>query len=260
MQHIFEYVDQHVETFTDELMQVCRQPSLSATGEGIPEMADTLVDMLSHMGATAKLLSTKGAPVVFGRFTGESSRTLMFYDHFDVVPPGDLDAWNSAPFIPEIRNGTLYCRGVADDKGVFMCRAKAVESLLATEGKLPVNVVFVVEGENEAGSPHLVECVEAHKDLLRADGIVWEGGSKNFDDTPEIGLGVKGWCGVEVRLKTANRDLHSGYATVAPNALWSMVRLLQTLKHSDGSIAVSGFYDNILPPTPEDLVLVNQIP
>lgn len=260
MERIFSYIDEHIDTFVHELVQICWQPSISATGEGIQEMAEMIQSLMINLGAQTKLISTEGYPIVYAKFPGESTKTLMFYNHYDVQPPGPRDAWKSNPFAAEIRDGTIYCRGVADNKGNIMCRLKAVEAVLATEGVLPLTVIFVVEGEEEIGSPNLEKVAGSHANLLKADGVVWEGGFKDFNDRPEISLGVKGWCGVELRAKTASHEMHSMFATVAPNALWNMVRTLNTLQEPDGTIRVKGFYDDVSPPTEEELSAVKKIP
>lgn len=260
MQRIFSYIDEHIDTFVDELIRVCQQPSISATGEGIQETAELIQSLMIDLGGQTRLISTEGSPVVYSRFPGKSGKTLMFYNHYDVQPPGPRDAWVSDPFSADIRDGTIYCRGATDNKGNIMCRLKAVEAVLAAEGALPLTTIFVVEGEEEIGSPNLERFVRSHANLLKADGVVWEGALKDFDDRPEILLGVAGWCAVELSTRTANHEMHSLYSAVAPNALWNMVRTLNTLQEADGTVRVPGFYDDVRPPTKDELSVVENIP
>ncbi len=260
MERIFSCIDGRIDASVDELVRICRQLSISATGEGIREMAEMIQSLMINLGGQTKLISTEGYPIVYAKFPGKSSKTLMFYNHYDVQPPGPRDAWESAPFAAEIRDGTIYSRGAADNKGNIMCRLKAVEAILATEGVLPLTVIFVVEGEEEIGSPNLERFADSYANLLKADGVIWEGGFKDFSERPEISLGVKGLCRLELRTKTADHEVHSRFATVAPNALWTMVRTLNTLKDPDGTIRVRGFYDDVLPPTEEELSVVAKIP
>ncbi len=149
------YVEQNKDRFISELQEILRQPSISAQNVGMKETADMVIARLNRLGAKTRLIPVKdGYPVVFGEI-GEGPRTLMIYDHYDVQPPEPLDLWTSPPFAAEIRNGRLYARGVADNKGNLFSRIQAVEAWLATRGPLPLKIKFVVEGEEEIGSPHL---------------------------------------------------------------------------------------------------------
>jgi acetylornithine deacetylase/succinyl-diaminopimelate desuccinylase-like protein len=209
--------------------------------------------LLSEIGAETQVLQTQGYPVVFGQIGGEASKTLSFYDHYDVQPPDPLELWKSDPFAAEIREGRIWARGVADNKGNLVARACAVEAYQKVRGTLPLRVKFVVEGEEEIGSPHLSAFAAAHSDLLAADGCIWEAGYKDTQGRPEIYLGVKGILYVELRASGANIDLHSSWATVIPNPAWRLVWALSTLKDQDEQILIPGFYDAVREPTPEEL-------
>lgn len=240
----------------EALKELLRIPSVSTKHKGIEECAEKVKEFLDEAGFEAQIIKTKGHPVVFGEKKGKSEKTLMFYDHYDVQPPDPLDEWVSPPFEPEIRDNRLYARGVADNKGNFMARLEAVKSF----DELPVTVKFVVEGEEEIGSPHLEEFVTANKDVLKADGCIWEAGYKDAAGRPTMFLGAKGLCYVEFRTKGAGRDLHSASAVVVESPVWQLVKALNTLKDEDEHILIEGFYDDVKQPDKEELDLVDTIP
>jgi acetylornithine deacetylase/succinyl-diaminopimelate desuccinylase-like protein len=182
------------------------------------------------------------------------------YDHYDVQPPEPLDAWHSPAFEPTQRDGKLYARGVADNKGNLMLRLQAIESWLATEGELPITINFLVEGEEEIGSVHLEEFCHQHADLLRADGCLWETGGRNALEQPTINCGAKGICYVELVVRGASYDLHSANATVVPNPAWRLTWALATLKGPDERVLIPGFYDRVRPPSEADLRALESIP
>ncbi len=243
-------------TDIEALKELLRIPSVSTAHQGIEECAEKVKEYLDEAEFSTEIIKTKGHPVVFGEKKGKSDKTLMFYDHYDVQPPEPLDEWESPPFEPEVRNNRLYARGVADNKGNFMARLEAVK----TFDELPITVKFVVEGEEEIGSPHLEEFVNNNKGLLKADGCIWEAGYKDAAGRPTMFLGAKGLCYVELRAKNANRDLHSASAVVVESPIWTLIRALTSLKDAREHILIRGFYDDIKPPEKEELELVNQIP
>jgi acetylornithine deacetylase/succinyl-diaminopimelate desuccinylase-like protein len=253
MQDIYDYIDQHAHEFTDRLQRLCRQPSVAAQNKGMAESADMVLELLRPVSPDARLLPTGGFPVVFGTVEGRASKTLSFYDHYDVQPPEPLELWHSDPFGAEIRDGRIWARGVADNKGNLVARVCAVEALQKVRGELPLNVKFIVEGEEEIGSPNLPAFAEAHADLLAADGCIWEAGYKDTQGRPEIYLGVKGILYVELRTSGANTDLHSSWATLVPNPIWRLIWALNSLKDQDGRILIPGFYDAVRDPTPEEI-------
>lgn len=260
MKQIFKYIDFKKDYYIQELLKVCRQPSISVTGEGIQEMVEMLVSIIGNLGAHVDIVQTQKNPIIHAVFQGKSNKKIMFYNHYDVQPPGPAAEWSVPPFAGNIIDDTIYCRGVADNKGNLMSRLFAVESLLASDTILPVTVVFIIEGEEEIGSPSLEKAVEDFPDIFQADGIVWEGGFKDFSDRPEIYLGLKGWCGVEVTARTADHPVHSSFATIAQNAIWNLIRTINTLQNSDGRINVDGFYDDVIHPSLEERTIVEQIP
>ncbi len=260
---VFAHIDSQRDAFIERLLAYVSRPSISAHGVGIAETADFLLDFLAGLGMEAQLLPSEGWPFVYGkRMDQPGAPTVLLYGHYDVQPPDPLDAWISPPFEPEIRNGRIYGRGVGDNKGQHLAQLLAIESWLAVTDKLPCNVVILLEGEEELGSPHIADCVAAHRELLAdvdlvitADGPVLENGQ------PCIEYGPRGIASFELRVRHADRDFHSGnWGNVAPNPIWTLVHLLASMKDSRGQITIDGFYDNVRPPTPLDREALDALP
>jgi acetylornithine deacetylase/succinyl-diaminopimelate desuccinylase-like protein len=248
MNEIFARIEAHSDEYLARLKRACAQPSISAQGEGLAEMADLAAGMLHGVGFDVTLVPTDGPPVVLGRMQGSSERTLLLYNHYDVQPVDPLDEWTTPPFEPSARDGKLYARGTADNKGAIVARVCALEAYLAHRDALPVDILWVIEGEEEVGSPHLGQFVARHADLLReAYGCVWEAGGKNARDRYEIALGCKGLLYVELRAREAARDLHSALAAVVGSPVWRLVWALNTLKGPDERVRIPGFYDDVRP-------------
>ncbi|HFD39248.1 MAG TPA: M20/M25/M40 family metallo-hydrolase, partial [Anaerolineae bacterium] len=256
MDDLRAYVENHMTQTIARLQAFCRQPSIAAQGEGMAEMAALVRDALTEIGAQAEIMPTEGYPVVVGRLDGARDKTLMFYNHYDVQPPDPLDLWDSPPFEPTIREGRLYARGVADNKGNLVARLAAVEAWRAVRGELPLNILFVVEGEEEIGSPHLGRFAETHQDMLQADGCIWESGYKDTKGRLRILLGVKGILAVELRARGANRDLHSANAAIIEAPAWRLLWALNSLKGPDERIRIPGFYDDVRPPDEQDRAML----
>jgi len=258
---VYAHIDAHADGFVAILQEFCRQPSIAAQGVGMDEMAALVKRELDGLGASPQLVDTRGGfPVVYGELGGGTGPTLSFYNHYDVQPPDPLDQWDSDPWAAEIRDGRLYARGVADNKGNTVARIAAVQAWQAVRGELPLNVKFIVEGEEEIGSPHLYNFADDHPDLCAADACIWEFGGRDIDGRPQIHLGLKGICYVELRAKGARLDWHSSVATSVPNPAWRLVWALSTIKGQDERVLIPGFYDKVLPPTQAELEVLAQIP
>ena len=260
-----EAVDAAIKERTDqsleELARLCAQPSVAAQGLGMEPCAELVEEMLTARGFEVQILPTAGYPVVFAERKGQSDRTLLFYNHYDVQPPEPLELWETPPFEPTIRNGKMYARGVSDDKGHILCRLAAIDAILAVDGELPCNVKFLIEGEEEIGSVNLAPFIEDHTDLLAADACLWEFGYVNHEGVPIQYAGLRGICYVELSIRTASRDVHSGTGgSIFPNAAWRLTWALNTLKTPDEQIRIPGFYDKVVPPTERDLQLLEKIP
>jgi len=254
------YVEAHKDQFLCELMAFCAQPSIAAQRVGVEEMAALVRERLERVGATVQLLPLKeGPPIIYGEI-GEGERTLLIYNHYDVQPPDPLQEWESPPFEPTVREGKLFARGVSDDKGDLMARIQAIEAYQAVWGKLPLRIKFVVEGEEEVGSPHLAHFAAAHVDLLRADGCLWEGGGRDEGERPMLTLGLKGIQYLELRARGARNDLHSSMATLVPNPAWRLVWALATLKDEKDHITIDGYMDHVVDPTEAEWAMLRAIP
>jgi acetylornithine deacetylase/succinyl-diaminopimelate desuccinylase-like protein len=261
MKDISDYIDSHFTEVLTGLRDLIRLRSVSARGTELPETARAIEVHFKDLGFDTELLSYGDAPpAVYAHLKGASETTLLFYNHYDVQPEEPVKLWNSDPFELTERDGKLYARGVADDKGDIVSRLWAIRALLERDGTLPVSVKFFIEGEEEIGSPHLEVAMSRFKDLLSADACVWESGSMGHEGNPIIELGVKGMVYVELRTEGAKRDLHSSKAAVVESPLWRLIWALNTLKGPDERILIRGFYDDVRPPNPMEIEAIRTVP
>jgi len=261
MKRIDAYLDSHLDQSVAELSRLCTQPSVSAQNWGLKECAALVGEMLKQRGFTVEILPTGGAPVVFAERDGTGNRTLIFYNHYDVQPAEPLDLWESPPFVPTLRDGKLFARGVSDDKGQITSRLYAIDALLAECGELPCKVKFVIEGEEETSSVHLHDFVRDNKEKLSGHACIWEFGGVDHRDMPTQTLGLRGICYVELSVETASQDVHSGLGgSIFPNAAWRLVWALNTLKGPDEKIRIPGFYDAVRKPSQRDIALMEAMP
>lgn len=246
-QEVKDYMMQHLPDYYDYL----RIPGISAQDTGIDETVQWLTDKFTALGAVEvkQWHELGGNPVLYAEFAGKSDQTLLFYNHYDVQPPEPLDEWESEPFEPTAKNGKLYARGVADDKGELISRLILVQ-YFAEHGGLPLNLKFIVEGQEEVGSPTIQDYVHAHQEELTAEACIWEGGGKDEDEKFKITAGLKGILSFDMEVETAETDLHSSLASYADNAAWRLVQALNSLKDANGKILVDGYYDDIKPLEP----------
>ena len=260
MNNFKSYVDSHREQFIAELQEFCHQPSVAAQNWGLREMAQKVLARLQKLGAEARLIEVQGgAPVVYGEI-GSGERTLMIYDHYDVQPPEPLDLWETGPWNAAMRDGKIFARGVADNKGNLMCRIQAIEAYRAAIGPLPLKIKFVVEGEEEIGSVHLPQFVKENRALLGADGCLWEAGYKDIDERPVLSCGLKGIVYVELRARGAKRDLHSAAAAIVGNPAWRLTWALATLKDTHDNILIDDFANHVRAPTAAEMDALEAIP
>jgi len=260
VKQVFDYIDGHWQEAVEDLMQLLRQPSISAQGVGIEETAKLVAQMMAQYGVSSQVLPSKGYPVVYGELSGDSPTTILFYNHYDVQPPEPLELWSSPPFEPTFFEGKLRARGVADNKGNIMARLFAVKAYKQVQGRLPVSVKFLIEGEEEIGSLNLPAFVAENQKLLAADGCIWEGGGVNWNGQPLIILGLKGIAYVELEARGAQCDVHSSMATIVPNPAWRLVWALASLKDWDENILIQGFHDGIRSPTEQEIEAIKAIP
>ncbi len=262
MNKVYEYIDAHADDFVVNLVKLIEQPSVSAKGEGMQECAELVEKMMHEVGLSTKIIhEEKGNPVVCGEIKSKKSRkTLLFYDHYDVQPPEPLEKWKYEPFSGKISGGKIYGRGASDNKGNFVSRLNAVQTLLEVTGKVPVNVKFFVEGEEEIGSPHLEPIIKKYKDLFSADAAIWEFGGTDTRGRPLLHLGLKGVLSVELRVRGALKDVHSANAPLIPNPAWRLIWALSHLKNREENILIEGFYENVLKPSSEEITYLKNIP
>ena len=253
------YFDAHPNEAQTILEALCRQPSIAAENLGMDEAADLVASLLSEAGFETQQLKVEGAPAaVYGELRGKSPFTLLLYNHYDVQPAVPIELWDSPPFEPTVRDGKLYARGVSDNKGEIATRLAAVRALLDVYGELPITLRWIIEGEEEVGSPHFGALAEQYADLLQADGCLWEGGGFDPAGRPGLALGAKGMLYIQLDVRGLGRDAHSGTAATLPSAAWRLVQALATLREGT-KITIPGFYDDVLPPTPAQLdALANQ--
>jgi acetylornithine deacetylase/succinyl-diaminopimelate desuccinylase-like protein len=243
------------------LEELCRRPSISAQGRGLMEMAALVESLLQETDFRTQRLTVPAAPpVIYGELPGAGDYTLLLYNHYDVQPPEPLELWQSPPFEPTVREGKLYARGSSDNKGEIAARLAAIRALLAVDGRLPLTVRWVIEGEEEIGSPHFGEVAARYAPLLRADGALWEGEGFDPEGRPELCLGTKGLLYVQLEVQGTGIDTHSGAAPVLPSAAWRLVQALAALRAPDGTVRIPGFYDAVRPPAEEDLRALADLP
>jgi acetylornithine deacetylase/succinyl-diaminopimelate desuccinylase-like protein len=233
------------------LEALCRQPSISAEARALVETAEVVDEFLSDAGFETQRLQVIGSPAaVYGEHQGRSEYTLLLYNHYDVQPVDPLDLWKSPPFEPTIRDGKLFGRGTADNKGELAVRIAVIRALRDQDGELPCRIRWIIEGEEEVLSPHFDEIVRLNADLLRADGCLWEGAPARLSDgRPSIGLGFKGALAVRLDVRVMDSDGHSALAAVAPSGTWRLIHALASLRDRDGRVLIPGFYDGVQRPT-----------
>jgi acetylornithine deacetylase/succinyl-diaminopimelate desuccinylase-like protein len=265
MQAWKKYQEENKERFLDELLGLLRIPSVSANSSHKPDMlacAEAVRKSLLQAGAgKTEIFETAGHPVVYAEKIVDASKpTVLVYGHYDVQPPDPLDLWESAPFEPSIRNGKIYARGSADDKGQFFMHVKALE-VMQHSGNIPGNIKFIIEGEEEIGSPSLGAFIKSHKDLLKADVILISDTSMISLDEPSIDTGVRGLAYIQVEITGPNRDLHSGvYGGAVANPITILAQMIASCHDENNHIRIPGFYEDVLESSAADRKKMAQAP
>ncbi|MEJ2291695.1 MAG: dipeptidase [Deinococcales bacterium] len=252
-----EYLESNRERHLNELFELLRIPSVSTDPErerDVARAAEYVAGALRAAGFAARVEPTARHGIVVARSPEvPGAPTVLVYGHYDVQPPDPLELWETPPFEPTVVGGDIRARGASDDKGQVFAHVKGVEALRDVDGALPVNVVFVVEGEEEIGSPNLRPFLEAHAEELAADVVVISDGAMLAPDTPTLTYGLKGLAYLEVHVRGAGRDLHSGaYGGGVPNAINALAEMIAGLKDASGRVTVPGFYDTVVPLTEEE--------
>jgi len=260
-----KYIDDNTDAHLKEFVELISIPSISSLPSNKPEVeraANWIVNKLKSIGVTtAQLLPTAGNPVVYGSWDKAPGKpTVLIYAHYDVQPVKEAE-WDNPPFTPVIKNGKIFGRGSSDDKSGVMIGIWAVESMLKTAGKLPVNVKFLFEGEEEIGSPNFKSFLEKNKELLHTDFAVTGDDAQFSDSLPSINLSSRGSVQLQFNVKTANTDAHSGqFGGKTPNAVVAMSQIISSLFDKQGNVAVEGFYDKVLPITPQQKETIKRVP
>ena len=261
-----KYSRTHAERFQHELFESLRIPSISADPQFAGDqqrMAQWLVDHMHALGlSNTKVMPTDGPPVAYGEWlgAGKDRPTVLVYGHYDVVPALMEDGWETPPFEPVVKDGKVYARGATDDKGQLFIHVKSLESYLETGGAAPVNIKFLLEGEEEISSPNLTPFIEKNLDLLRADVCVISDSSMRIIEEPAITHSLRGMCYIQVEVQGPSDDLHSGFwggATHNPGL--ALVEIIHKLYNPDHSIAVPGFYDDVVPLTEKERALLSKV-
>ncbi|MGM0546934.1 MAG: dipeptidase [Bacteroidota bacterium] len=266
MSTVSEYIDINKEQFKHELFDFLRIPSISTDSEYKNEIIDAanfLLDNLNDLDLDrTEVFETDGNPIVYGELiTDESKPTVLVYGHYDVQPPDPVELWQTPPFDPKVRDGDIYARGAADDKGQLFTHIKSLEAYQKTDTDFPVNIKFIFEGEEEIGSPNLVPFIEDHKDLLECDMVLISDTAMFAEDTPSITYGLRGLAYMEINVQGPNRDLHSGvYGGAVDNPANVLCEIISQLKDENGVIQIDGFYDDVIELTEDDRETYQKLP
>jgi len=263
MKRIHEYIDQNRDRYIEDLKDIVSKPSVGTNPEETRLCAETIREKMIAMGIPAQILETINNPVIFAEIPAKQKNmpTVLFYGHYDVQPARDQELWDSEPFVPEIRNGRMYGRGVADNKGQFLTQLLAVEAFLKNTEEVPVNVKIILDGEEEIGSKGLADFAAKNRELLRADLVYASDGGTQNPLVPTIIFGVRGVMNFDLSLVTADTDNHSGNkGGVTRNPAWEIVHLLAKMMDEDGRVLIPGFYDAVVPMSERDKELVSALP
>lgn len=256
MQAIYDWIDANADECIRDLQAFVQQPSVSAQNIGLRECATLIRDMMRTDGLPADFHElAKGPPVVFGHLqAARPAKTILCYAHYDVQPPEPLDAWShGGPWSAAIVDGVLYGRGATDNKSGVLAFTKAAKAFLAVRGEVPANLKFLIEGEEEIGSPNLAAWAAANKDLLAADGMhCLDGSIETGTNVPDVSLGLKSVLFVELIARGANKDIHSLNFPLVPAPVWDLVRALNTILDDKRRILIEGWYEGLWELGPDD--------
>ena len=252
MENVVNFINSHKESYIDELKEFLRIPSISTLAENKRDMitaAEFVVAKLRTAGMeNVKIIETKGHPLVYADWLNAPGKpTVLIYGHYDVQPVDPINLWDSPPFEPTIKDGKIYARGATDDKGQMFMHIKSVEAFMKTKGSLPLNVKFIIEGEEEIGSGNLEEFVGKNQELLKCDSVLISDTSLYGPGIPTLTYGLRGLCYMEVEVTGPNRDLHSGtFGGGVDNPINVLAEMISKLKDTSGKIKIPGFYDSVI--------------
>ena len=265
MEQVLQAIAQGQGRYIEELKELMRIPSVSSAPDRASDVRRASEWMKNHfqsMGLEARVCETARHPVVYAEWLGAPGKpTILFYGHCDVQPVEPLEAWDVPPFEPVEKDGNILGRGASDDKGQLFTHVKGVEAWLKTTGRLPVNVKFLIEAEEEVGSPNLPAWIDANRQLVAADVVVISDTAQFAPGLPSLCTGLRGIAAFEIHVKTSDTDLHSGsFGGAVPNAVMALTTILNGLHETDGRVSVRGFYDDVVEPSAEEKRSWKQLP
>jgi len=258
LKEILNHINTNVNSYIEELKDFLRIQSISTLPEHQNDMqaaAQFVADKIKQAGIDkVNIYQTEGYPIVYAEWLGAPGKpTVLIYGHYDVQPADPIDLWQTSPFEPVIKDGKIYARGATDDKGQMYVHIKSVESFFRVNGSLPVNVKFLIEGEEEIGSSNLYSFLKNNTDLLKCDAVLISDTSLWDEGVPTITYGLRGISYMEIEIKGPNRDLHSGtYGGAVPNPVNILADIISKLKDKNGKITIPGFYDDVLKPSKQE--------
>lgn len=265
IESVSRYLASHSDRNLTDLLELLRIPSVSADSRHQPDMvkaAENVRNLLERAGCSAKIHSTPGHPIVTGEWTKlPGARTVLVYGHYDVQPPDPLTEWTTPPFEPAVREGKVFARGATDDKGQMLTHIKSVEAWLQAVGQLPVNVKFLIEGEEEVGSKNLEDFISAHRDELACDVVVVSDSSQYAPGIPAITYNLRGLVACEVTIRGPKQDLHSGlFGGSVANPVNALCALIGKLHDDGGRVLIPGFYDDVVAPEASERQQLSTLP
>jgi acetylornithine deacetylase/succinyl-diaminopimelate desuccinylase-like protein len=260
------YLNEHRDQYLKELLDFLRIPSISSLSDHRPHVQAAAEWVEARMKAagieSVRIMPTGGQPVVYGDWLHAPGKpTVLIYGHFDVQPVDPLELWDSPPFEPSLKEGRIYARGATDDKGNMFVPIIAIEAILETEGRLPLNLKFLFEGQEEIGSPQLPDFMTANKELFASDLVLSADGTQRDEDQPAIVLGTRGLSSVYIDVQGPDHDLHSGtYGGTIANPIHALIQVLDSMHDQEGRITIEGFYDDVRALTDEERVQLARVP
>ena len=251
MKEVIGYIEERSERYLQELEAFLRFPSVSTDPERREDVRETAEFVAEQMGRSkmteARLIETEGHPIVYGeRIEDPAKPTVLIYGHYDVQPVDPLELWETPPFEPTVRDGRLYARGATDDKGQLLIHLKSTEAFIETEGRLPLNVKFLIEGEEEIGSTHLEQFIRENRKILECDVVLISDTAMFAKGVPSICYGLRGMAYLEIEVRGPRGDLHSGsFGGPVGNPAFALARIVASMKDEDDRITIPHFYDDV---------------
>ncbi len=258
----------NINELIDDLKRLIQIPSVSAKNQRLEECAKEIANMMEKMGITAELIYLEDnkdkekktiPPIVYGEIKSKSNpngKTILFYNHYDVQPEEPVELWEHEPFKGEVEGNKIFGRGSSDDKGELITRLKAAKHILKQTGDVPLNIKYIIEGEEEIGSNNISNYLKKYKEKFKADVVIWEFGYINEEEKPIINLGMKGLLYIEMSAQGPSRDAHSGLAVLIENPAWKITQVLSTLADRNGKILIKDWYNEIKQLTKEEIEII----